>query len=518
MLLTIKPEIPKTLMLINSETAELAPELNADVCIVGGGAAGISLALEFLNSSTSVCLIESGSTQFDASTQALYEGRNVGLPYYPLEVSRLRYLGGTTNHWTGWCRPFDPIDFQKREFIPNSGWPINRESLDPYYEKAHVLCELGDFFYETEHPAPSEHLRALLWKRSPPTRFGERYKDDLAQSSNITVYMNANVTNIETNDAGDRVNQLHINTLGGKAFRVRAKSYVLCTGGIEVPRLLLASNTRNPKGIGNDHDLVGRYFMLHPQLEIGTLYADPVQKREIVQAKHRDGMSTANQLRGGFSLPPEVQRQHSLPNHAVLPHSANTSRKDQWVRIFKRTVGLLKDSPDSPQGIRTLMREFGSASVDLQPIRLQLRMDHQPNPDSRVYLGEERDALGMPRPVLDWHTTSADFDGVRKTAELLAAYIGELGLGRVQLDDWLYANEQIWPDDTAWDFHHLGTTRMSADPQTGVVDENCRVHGIANLYISSSSVFATASFANPTLTIVALTIRLADRLKKELSQ
>lgn len=502
-------------MFIHSETAQRLPDISADVCVVGAGAAGIALALEFADTGAQVCVLESGAMQFNASTQALYKGKNEGLPYYPLEVTRLRYLGGTTNHWTGWCRPLDPIDFEQRAYIDGSGWPISRDDIEPYYLKAHALCELGDYHYETALPEPSERLRTVMWRKSAPTRFGERYRELLSQSSNISVYLNSNVTLIETNRTGDQVDRLHVQTLGGRAFKVVAKSFVLCTGGIEVPRLLLASNAQNPRGVGNEYDMVGRYFMLHPQLDVGTLYADPIKNFNTFREKHREGKTTENLIRGGYCLPPEVQRQHHLPNHAILPNDLDASRKNQWARIFKNIVGSNTAISGTRQSIDTLLREFGAASLDYQAMRLQLRMDHQPNPDSRVTLGEERDALGMPRPVLDWKTTAADFDGVRRAAEVFAAHISEVGLGRVQLNDWLYADNQRWPDETVWDFHHLGATRMSADPKNGVVDEHCRVHGVSNLYISSSSVFTTASFANPTLTIVALAIRLADRLKKE---
>lgn len=154
---------------------------------------------------------------------------------------------------------------------------------------------------------------------------------------------------------------------------------------------------------------------------------------------------------------------------------------------------------------------FGKDEPDA--FRVELKLDHAPKPDSRITLSSQRDALGMPQPVLDWRLTLEEKRSVRRTTQLMGEVLGSLDIGRLQIDEWLRTDDNTWPEDIR-SYHHMGGTRMSRHPQAGVVNSDCRVHGMTNLYIASSSVFPTSGFSNPTLTIVALTLRLADHLKK----
>ena len=250
--------------------------LSADLAIIGAGPAGITLARSMIGGPTRVCLLEAGGTALDGPTQALYEGKNVGIEC-PLAGSRLRYFGGSSNHWGGLCRTLHRIDLERRDWLPDSGWPFAFDELQRYYDAASAIVEVSparfsDRVYWQEKTG--EHLREMPSGRmdlafiqfSPPTRFGQRYGEELKAAPNIDVLLNANVTNIGANQDGQSVQRLDIATLNGLRHRVDAKAFVLATGGLENPRLLLLSNAVLPAGLGNQHDLVGRYFMEHPHL------------------------------------------------------------------------------------------------------------------------------------------------------------------------------------------------------------------------------------------------------------
>jgi len=219
--------------------------IEGDICIVGAGAAGITLALGLLDGGRRIVLLESGGFDYDHDTQALYQGVNLGLPYYDLDVCRLRYFGGTTNHWEGRCRPLDPIDFEARPWVPHSGWPITKATLDPFYARAHEICQLGPYRYDpADWLQPGESALAFdparittnLWQFSPPTRFGETYRQALAMAPDVEVLLHADVVDIATNEAGAEVDRLQVATLSGRRFGVRARAYVLACGGIENAR------------------------------------------------------------------------------------------------------------------------------------------------------------------------------------------------------------------------------------------------------------------------------------------
>ncbi|MBK8971202.1 MAG: GMC family oxidoreductase [Hahellaceae bacterium] len=507
-------------MLLDANSPDVGETLTADVCIVGAGAAGISIARALIGSHLKVVLLESGGLEFETESQSLNKGGIQGRYYYDLDVGRLRFFGGTTNHWSGWSRPLDEIDFEKRESIPLSGWPISHQELEPYYRAAQQVCELGDFaytgvenqqnlpaFFHKNHPHPKTVTR--VWKRSPPTRFGTVYRDELTQTTNVDVYYHANVVDLITDPATQTVTQVNVLTLSGKTLTIQAKQVVLAAGGIEVPRLLLSAN--GGKGIGNSHDQVGRYFMLHPQVDVGRLMLDASSATQI----HTEPAGIKPIYRGGLSLDESVQRQKGLPNHAVLFTVERATRFDGLKRMLKQ----IKSGEDLETHIQALIGDLGGAppsteaGQDFVDFILHVRLDHLPNPDSRLRLSDKMDTFGVPQIEMDWKLSHQDFTSLKQTMLIIAEALGELGMGRVQLKSWLLSDEEHWPEDSEWDFHHMGATRMSADPKTGVVDADCRVHGTENLYVASSSVFSTAGFSNPTLTIVALALRLADHLK-----
>jgi choline dehydrogenase-like flavoprotein len=514
--------------------------IEGDLCIVGAGAAGISIARAFAGTSIRVCLLESGGLEFDQAIQDLYKGRNVGLPYFDLDAVRLRFFGGTTNHWEGRCRPLDEIDFEARDWVPHSGWPITRAELEPFYRQAQELCQLGPLDYEAKDwladnetliPFAPDKVRNLIWQYSPPTRFGEVYRAGLERADNLDIVLHANLVDIEANEAGSEVQALRLATLGGKRFEARARTFVLACSGLENPRLLLVANRQMQAGIGNAKGNVGRYFMDHPHV-VGAraLVADPAQIH-FYDYDHRLTPIRGQGVVGCMNLSPDVQRSERLLNHdanvtfdnigasgyAALRRIWNSVERREAPRdLFGDLKAALFDIDDTVAG---LLGRFGVRSY--QPLAGSYRLwsfcEQLPNPDSRVTLDTERDALGMPRLQLDWRLSEQDKRSLRATHEVLAGEFGRTGIGRIQLLEWLQDPSNRWSDELAGGFHPMGTTRMADDPAEGVVDRDCQVHGMANLYVSGSSVFATSGAANPTLTIVALAARLAAHLKAELA-
>jgi choline dehydrogenase-like flavoprotein len=497
-------------------------QFEADIAIIGGGPAGITLARAFADSPTAVCLIEGGGLSFDAEVQSLYAGENVGIDY-PLGSRRMRFLGGSSNHWGGYCRPLDPIDFEQRDWVPNSGWPFTIDELLPYYGPASETVEIGSprfddkAYWETHtgEPLPepvSGRLALRFVQFSPPTRFGERYRDALSRAGNVRVLLNANLVNIASIGEGSSVSGLEIRTLTGLQHRVRARRYVLATGGLENPRMLLLSNRDVPYGLGNQHDLVGRYFMEHPHLTgfgdivVGELERLPKIYRRHVRVEGRPASAA-------FVPTMRLLRQRRLLNATFMTGEAGHYRYDtvsEWPRAAEH-MRMLKAA-------RNLL---GTAEQPLEPaadaplgawLGLGCACEQVPNPDSRVTLASERDALGLRRIRLDWRLTAEDRRSLVEHVRSLAIEIGALGIGRMKID---VGDPQQWPAVVAGGAHHMGTTRMHDDPRRGVVDRNCRVHGIDNLYVAGSSVFPTGGAANPTLTIIALTLRLADHLRRE---
>jgi choline dehydrogenase-like flavoprotein len=496
--------------------------IEGDLCIVGAGAAGISMALEWVTSASRVILLEGGGFDYEPRMQELYRGESVGLPYFPLDAARLHYFGGTTGHWAGFCSTLEPIDFQVRDWVPHSGWPIARADLDPYYARAHTVLGLGPYEYDVaswQRRDPGLVPFALdpkvawtkMWQFSAPARLGTLYRDAIVKAPSVHLYTHANVCEITANDAVTAVDGLRVRTFEGKEHRVRAKRYVLACSTIQNARLLLASRRQAPSGLGNAHDLVGRYFMEHLEMPSGNLVTLGNRSANAKMYAFEFGRTKA---RGEIALSPAVQRERRILNATVSLEpgaiGAPALSTFQWA------------TPDVVERMRAPAGATDTTSAPAPAIdssaggafHLLTRQEQAPNPASRVTLAAEHDALGMPRARLDWRLTELDRRSFRDFYEVLGREMGRSGVGRVQMRDWLLeASNAPWPASLGGGWHHMGTTRMHPDPKQGVVDANCRVHGIANLYVAGAAVFPTAGCVNPTLTLVALTLRLSDRLK-----
>lgn len=480
--------------------------VDTDLAVIGGGPAGISLALALANARFKVLLLESGGMAFDGATQGLYAGEETGVRYLPLEASRLRYLGGSSNHWGGWCRPLTALDFEARSWLAYSGWPFPRAEIEPYFARAQSLVEAGPFIYDKTQKwaaalgAPialgAGGVSTTFFQFSKqrdnilPTHFGERYAEDLKRVPNLSVMLHANVTGLRLSHDARSVDHLDVRTLTGKSFAVKPRYSVVATGGIETPRLLLASNDVMKSGIGNGHDLVGRFFADHP---IPGNTAILVLFNGVLPSYYQ----TPQNAYGAWfraALTPEEAFQRS---RNVLCSLATIEAEVQL-----DSLGMA--------AVTETTAALGIEAANMRAFTLGCGMELAPDPDRRVALTGQRDALGMPRLKLDMRISDGDFAGYRATLSELGRQILAARTGMLRI---LHSTREQWLSVMDWGNHHMGTTRMDTDPRRGVVDANSRVHGVENLYIAGSSVFPTYGASNPTLNLLALTLRLADHLK-----
>lgn len=496
--------------------------IEGDICIIGAGAAGISMALEWMNTKYKVILLEGGGFEYNEQVQQLYDGKTTGQRYYPLKSSRLHYFGGTTGHWAGYCSTFDEIDFKKRDWVPHSGWPIKRADLDPFYARAQKNVDLGPYNYSVDYwqkQFPSykpllpnnDVVWNKMWQFSPPTRFGKKYKDTIVNAGNIHLYTYANVIDIKANENVSAIEGVTVKNYTGKQHTVKAKLFVSACCSIQNARLLLASNKQAPKGLGNDNDNVGRYFMEHLEIKSAELWLTKPDPLLLYMLDF-----TNPKPRAEMAITAAKQEEFRILNGTTSLTPLSLARKfkpmiDLWTNDTKKNQDMFKtleadDSPKVPQN--------GYTSYELFT-----RIEQAPNPESRVTLDTEKDSLGMPRAALHWVLTPLEKRSIRKIYELLGQEVGKTGVGRVRLMEYLWdEKDESWPEFTGGGWHHMGTTRMSDDPKTGVVDANCKVHGIDNLYMAGASCYVTAAAPNPTLTLIALTLRLSDHLKERIKR
>ncbi len=523
--------------------------IDGDVCIVGAGAAGLSIALDWIDTPYKIILLESGGFEYDNDVQDLIHGTTSGQRYYPLRASRLAFFGGTTGHWAGMCSPMDAIDFQKRDWVPHSGWPITREDLDTYYAKAHEAIKLGPYNYDLAYwqeqipdlkqfELNDEVVWSKLWHINA-LRFGPTYADTIKKARNIHLYTYATLTDIVANEEVTDIREVTVKNLAGKTHTVRARHFILAGGSIQNARMLLASNTQAKNGIGNDHDNVGRYFMEHLEIQSAELWLYKPFPAKLYSYSGDCGIYAE------LAISEQAQRAHKILNGTggLVPLSIaknQQARMDIWQNDDPRksmdnlirnwTEAAMEanaeltgddETAEEPQTeeekFERLIEMFDRLQMT-NSFEFQTRIEQAPNPDSRVTLGGEKDALGMPRVNLHWQLTELDKRSIRTIYNIIGQQMGLAGLGRIRLKEFLQdENDNItWPEGTNGGWHHMGTTRMSDDPRNGVVDANCKVHGIQNLYVAGAGCFSTSGAPNPTLTLVALSLRLSDHLKQKM--
>ena len=550
-------------MIADANSLPNGVQLKADVCVVGGGPAGIALTLALSERGFSVVLLESGQLKADEKTQSLYEGEVANERLHsPPDKYRQRRLGGSTAIWGGRCMPLDPIDFETRSQVPDSGWPISYADLLPYYPQANALAEAGRFSYNADDaldPQVGPMIRGFkstrintngLERFSCLTHFGSRYGKRLQLAPGVKVLLGANCTAVQLQPDGRAVSSLEVTTLQGIRFSVSPRAVVLATGGLETARLLLASRDVTPAGVGNSHDVVGRYYMCHIAGNVGTLTVHGPTNSvrhgyevapEGTYCRRRLSATASEQRRLGLAN--AVARLHfpritDPAHHSGVLSGLFLARKLISYEYSKRlndghstTLGtygrhllnLATDSLDTTAFLahwlthRTFAeRKFPSVILRNRTNRFSLEVhgEQRPLASSRVTLTDKVDILGMPKLRVDWHYSSADIDSVQRTLDLLATEFELSGMAHLDY------NRDTLEEDLmrfgAYGGHHIGTARMGRDIRTSVVNADCQVHSVLNLFIAGSAVFPTSSQANPTLTLIAMSLRLGSHLAQRL--
>ncbi len=524
--------------------------LIATVCIIGGGVAGLTIARELEAQGVDTCVLESGGFEPDDGTRDLYRGDSTGIGYQFADGCRARFLGGSSNCWGGWSRPLDPWDFEQRAWIPHSGWPFGLDELAPWYARAHAVLKLGPANFDPSYweaaigrpdvrrlPLSGKQVRDTVSQFSPPVRFGRHYRAELKAARHVRIFLHANVIEIVPDPLCARIQQVRVQTLDGQRTTVAARLFVLATGGIENARLLLASNRVMPGGVGNQNDLVGRFFMDHPRMLVGSLrFADAWSRNKLYDIKYnymnaavsahgqhiaaqlaltRDAMASEQVLNARACFCSEFPGEGSDGAQALFHCKQAWLSKDQPGRRLADDLHAMARDP-----INTFLYGFTRLyhpRALIRNIGFQLIVEPVPDPDSRVTLSaSRRDALGLPRVEVCWRLGTL----VRRTADRTLALIAQelQAIGVAQVAPLGSIEHEGWPStfEKEGTWHHMGTTRMHDDERQGVVNRDGRVHGLGNLYIAGSSVFPTAGANFPTITITALSLRLADHIAAQL--
>lgn len=513
---------------VDAEIDDFGLTLDAPTCIVGAGAAGITLALDLAAKRQHVLLIEAGGEKIEGKTQNLCVGELTGVPYYDLASCRLRYWGGSTNHWSGYCRANDPIDYEARPEIGVPGWPVTGYELKPFIARAAQTLEIDTNFFD-----PAAQLRRagfdpgeLLEAQSPAfvtknfqlarnIRFGPRFRQDIALNPYIRPVERLNVVRINLDDSGRRVVSLDAKTLGGKSVRITARRFVLAAHAIENARLLLESDDRAKGGIGNNSDQLGRNFIEHPQVRASRMIPS-----DRFPSFYDQSFLANFHLNANLSLSEKVMRERGIlsyycrfmPVYAQEDIAAAASRLPNRLKqpaslgLFSDVAKILADPVHA--FAKYIVRDLNHYVRPLY-YELEHRTDQAPNPDSRVTLTDKRDKLGQRVVRLNWDFTDLDVKTFSVGQDVVVHELSALGMGRFQVEQ---ISKDLLSQRVAGHYHQMGTTRMADDPAHGVVDRNSRVHGIENLWVAGSSVFPTGGYSGPTMMIVAMTHRLGDHL------
>jgi choline dehydrogenase-like flavoprotein len=505
----------------DARAASAQSEIDADLCVIGSGPAGMSVASRFVGGRADVVLLESGGDEPDARAQALNAGAVEGDAYSGLEVTRHRQVGGTAHLWNtvvdrergAKFTPLDAVDLERDE-TSLGGWPLGYADLEPYYRQAHAFCALGPFAYDAAGgsgpaaPGPTplplhRHLTNRVYRFGRLRAFATTWPAALRAAPNIRLLRHVTACRVRTDGCGRRVTALDAIADDGRTLTVRARQIVLAAGAIENARLLLLS--ADALGLGPAKEWAGRCFVEHPRdFALSLRPRSPeLLSRAAFYDFHRADEGAALAGRIGFAA--SALREARVPNASVtlLPRLRPVGPLRQRVRDAMRRHFGWNPTPT----------DFGWSRVHdphrrYDGFRLVVNLEQQPHIDNRVVLGHRRDALGLPEPVLYWRWRPEEQAGLERLRRALGRWLTESGLGEVE------CRNDVAVDPNA--HHHAGTTRMHSGPRGGVVDADCRVHGVDNLHVAGASVFPTAGWANPTLTIVALGLRLGDHLRAAL--
>ncbi len=521
--------------MISDLASDALPEaLNTDVCIIGAGPAGITLALTLARHNVDVVLLESGGETVEPEIQELYHSEVVGRPHIGIHEGRTRAFGGTSTRWGGQILPLFPIDFEDRPWIKLSGWPIGLEELQPYLVRALPFeglerCLTDDAaVWRTiglRMPKFGNDLESFLTRWCPEPDFGRLHGAEIKLLPNLMCVMHATVVTLETQEG--RISSVLAKTLSGKMLEVRARRVVFCVGAIETPRLLLQQlkDGRAPPWAHSGHN-VGNYFQDHPAVTCADILPhkrgtipqlfDQIYHRRM-KYQPRIMLSAARQrslrsLNAGGTVLAQTEYTDTM-NQTKVAGRALLRGGPSRTAIANAASSAIKGAPFLARWFwRSFVKRRAFNPHDLG-FRLGVQVEQPPRAESRVSLSSEVDALGMPRARLDWRLGKEEVDAIADFAETVKSAFEKEGIAQVRIDADVASRRTDMLARVVDQDHHMGTARMARSVDTGVVDANLKMFQTENGYVCSSAVFPTSSFSNPTHTLIALAIRLGDHLQ-----
>jgi choline dehydrogenase-like flavoprotein len=476
-----------------------------DVCVVGAGPAGLSIATRLADRGLLVGLVEAGGRWPTMRNQRMLVDHPSGSPYWDLQNVRVRMFGGSGSRWGGISRALDELDLAVRPWVEHSGWPLSWDDLVPYFEQAATLLDLPESVQNAKASPDLDEFRVAQYRLSPKVDFGSYYARRLRDNERIVVLLNTTVTGLGFTPDRSAVRSVEVRSFGKPARTLTARHVVIATGGIENARLLLASDVPNP------HDVIGRYFMEHVHAPLARL----VPSGELMGWTSYE-MSTWPRLVRSLVPSDDVQKAEQLftSSLALGPTwyvgEPPFVRRDYRLRVLAERIRRFSAVEAVVTHLPRLVRGFATKDVPTgsdDPTQLVVyRGEQPPRRENRVELSAHRDEFGRPLAHLHWTAAEPELANAERVLELFRKAVDTHGWG------------ELGPLDPEWRTrigggpHHMGTTRMADEPKYGVVDADCTVHGVANLHVAGSSVFATGGHTNPTQTLVALSLRLADHL------
>ena len=466
--------------------ADIQDQDQFDVCIIGSGPAGITCALQLEENGKRVLILEGGDEEYTKQSQDIYSGTIDGDAYFPLADLRLRQFGGTSGHWSGWCRPLGAQDFETKGTNTDVAWPIKKHDLDPYLDKARDILELKRF--DSDQLLGESNFAQIFYCYSK-VRFADKFGGALSKSPAVYLALRANLTEIETN--GSAITGLQVADFSGARKRVRALDYILACGGIENSRVLLWSNQKSNGRLVKNSAMLGTHWMEHPEFNVGEAI---LSKKFIFKFDERGIVR--------FSPTPALIAKEDILNCVVEFYENSYKAAKRIIADIACVAPTL-----GRRALKLLNKDLVCAT------RVRVALEQEPRSVNRITLDEDRDQFGIPKTILHWRKSENDFKTVRVVAEKLAQHMAQKDIGRIKLKPWILGEADPTIVDTlGGGAHHLGGTRMASTPGNGVVDADCRVFGQSNLFVAGSSVFPSGGFAGPTLTIVQLALRLSHTI------
>ncbi len=506
-----------------------SPDYRPQICIVGAGAAGICLAVELSRQGKRVMVLEGGGREIEDAAQEPYRSEVVGHVHRGIHTGRFRAHGGTTTRWGGQIYELNREDFERREWIPASGWPFSHSELEPYYRRAldfeglaNVVHNDAEVWKSLGLAEPSfPELQSYLTRWCPEPNFARLHARTLEAAENLQVWLHANA--VELLLENETVRALRVCTQQGTEILVHADHFVFCMGTIECVRFFL--QPRAGALPWNRSGLLGRHFQDH---------VDANAARVIPRNRHQFAELFDNIFLRGFKYHPKLRLLPAEQRRALVLNCAATmsfsSDVDEALAATKttakhllrgrfselNTADVLRSARHTPllvrQAARYALRHrvYNPASAG---IRLRVHCEQRPDGESSITLSSERDSLGLLRARLDWRISDLELETIRAFAETATNSLASIA--DIQPDAALINTDPAFLERCDDSNHHMGGMRMAASASDGVVTPNLLLHGTSNVYVCSGAVFPSSGFSNPTHTVLALSIRLADLLARQ---